>query len=232
MTCTDGKWNKQVTCEPVDCGVPDQYHVYPATFNCSEGTTFGKKCSFTCRPPALLKGIGQCLCSDLGIAAQLTQTVPGNICYYCCCFRIIHDILSMKNYETLWEGLFILEVKFLCISLSPSFDLSLITAGQAVMTVNIASIQPKHGKVMGINQIELSHLLSHVFSVFCVCLPSMPPPCIWKGRRLKSPMSQWHSPPSLFFLIHPSPLSFSTLILLYLWPFSPPRLGLSTLFFS
>ncbi|NWW05014.1 PAPP1 protein, partial [Oreocharis arfaki] len=56
MTCMDGKWNKQVTCEPVDCGVPDQYHVYPATFNCSEGTTFGKKCSFTCRPPALLKG--------------------------------------------------------------------------------------------------------------------------------------------------------------------------------
>ncbi|NXO38739.1 PAPP1 protein, partial [Locustella ochotensis] len=56
MTCVDGKWNKQVTCEPVDCGVPDQYHVYPATFNCSEGTTFGKKCSFTCRPPALLKG--------------------------------------------------------------------------------------------------------------------------------------------------------------------------------
>uniref|UniRef100_A0A8C9EY94 Pappalysin-1 n=1 Tax=Pavo cristatus TaxID=9049 RepID=A0A8C9EY94_PAVCR len=56
MTCTDGKWSKQVTCEPVDCGVPDQYHVYPATFNCSEGTTFGKKCSFTCRPPALLKG--------------------------------------------------------------------------------------------------------------------------------------------------------------------------------
>ncbi|XP_024053611.1 pappalysin-1 isoform X2 [Terrapene carolina triunguis] len=56
MTCTDGKWNKQVACEPVDCGIPDQYHVYPATFNCSEGTTFGKKCSFSCRPPALLKG--------------------------------------------------------------------------------------------------------------------------------------------------------------------------------
>ncbi|XP_075762103.1 pappalysin-1 isoform X1 [Pelodiscus sinensis] len=56
MTCTDGKWNKQVACEPVDCGIPDQYHVYPATFNCSEGTTFGTKCSFSCRPPALLKG--------------------------------------------------------------------------------------------------------------------------------------------------------------------------------
>ncbi|XP_042715627.2 pappalysin-1 isoform X2 [Chrysemys picta bellii] len=56
MICMDGKWNKQVACEPVDCGIPDQYHVYPATFNCSEGTTFGKKCTFSCRPPALLKG--------------------------------------------------------------------------------------------------------------------------------------------------------------------------------
>jgi len=199
MTCADGKWNKQVTCEPVDCGVPDQYHVYPATFNCSDGTTFGKKCSFACRPPALLKGIRGCLRSDLGIAAQPAQAVPSNICYYCCCFRIIRDILSMKNYETLWEGLFMLEVKFLCISLLPSLDPSLITASQAVMTVNIASIQPKHGKVMGINQTELSHLLSHAFSVFCVCLPCMPPLCIWKGRRrLISPMSQWHSPHHCF----------------------------------
>ncbi|XP_025020340.1 pappalysin-1 isoform X2 [Python bivittatus] len=56
MTCIDGKWNKQVSCEPIDCRIPDQYHVYPATFNCSEGTTFGKKCSFTCNPPAQLKG--------------------------------------------------------------------------------------------------------------------------------------------------------------------------------
>lgn len=193
MTCTDGKWNKQVTCEPVDCGVPDQYHVYPATFNCSEGTTFGKKCSFTCRPPALLKGIGGC--RDLGTAAPLTRAAPCNICFCCCCFRIIHDILSMKNYESLWESLFILGVKFLCISLLPSCDLSLITYGQAVMTVNIASIQPKHGRVMGINQIELSHLLSHAFCFLSVSLP-----CIWKDRRrLKSPISQLHSPPSLSF---------------------------------
>ncbi|XP_007474796.2 pappalysin-1 isoform X1 [Monodelphis domestica] len=56
VTCTEGKWNKQVSCEPVDCGIPDQYHVYPATFSCLEGTTFGKKCSFQCRPPAQLKG--------------------------------------------------------------------------------------------------------------------------------------------------------------------------------
>ncbi|XP_074067840.1 pappalysin-1 isoform X2 [Macrotis lagotis] len=56
VTCTEGKWNKQVSCEPVDCGIPDQYHVYPASFSCLEGTTFGKKCSFQCRPPAQLKG--------------------------------------------------------------------------------------------------------------------------------------------------------------------------------
>lgn len=56
VTCTEGKWNKQVACEPVDCGVPDQHHVYAASFSCLEGTTFGSKCSFQCRHPAQLKG--------------------------------------------------------------------------------------------------------------------------------------------------------------------------------
>lgn len=56
MTCTEGKWNKQVACEPVDCGIPDQHHVYAASFSCLEGTTFGSKCSFQCRHPAQLKG--------------------------------------------------------------------------------------------------------------------------------------------------------------------------------
>lgn len=58
VTCTEGKWNKQVACEPVDCGVPDQHHVYAASFSCLEGTTFGSKCSFQCRHPAQLKGRG------------------------------------------------------------------------------------------------------------------------------------------------------------------------------
>lgn len=118
------------------------------------------------------------------------------------------------------EGLFVLEVKFLCISVLPWFDLSLIAAGRAVMTGNIASIQPKHGKVMGINRIELSHLLSHALSISAVCLLSMPPPGIWKAkRRMKIPTSQWHRPPLLCFLIHhhtsPFPHSFcSTLTFL------------------
>lgn len=57
VTCTEGKWNKQVACEPVDCGIPDQHHVYAASFSCLEGTTFGSKCSFQCRHPAQLKGM-------------------------------------------------------------------------------------------------------------------------------------------------------------------------------
>lgn len=56
VTCTEGKWSKQVACEPVDCGAPDQHHVYAASFSCLEGTTFGSKCSFQCRHPAQLKG--------------------------------------------------------------------------------------------------------------------------------------------------------------------------------
>lgn len=56
VTCTEGKWNKQVACEPVDCGVPDHHHVYAASFSCPEGTTFGRRCSFQCRHPAQLKG--------------------------------------------------------------------------------------------------------------------------------------------------------------------------------
>ncbi|ERE84483.1 pappalysin-1, partial [Cricetulus griseus] len=68
VTCTEGKWNKQVTCEPVDCGVPDQHHVYAASFSCPEGTTFGKRCSFQCRHPAQLKGNNSILtCMEDGL---------------------------------------------------------------------------------------------------------------------------------------------------------------------
>uniref|UniRef100_A0AAR2JEU4 Sushi domain-containing protein n=1 Tax=Pygocentrus nattereri TaxID=42514 RepID=A0AAR2JEU4_PYGNA len=52
LTCADGKWNKQVSCEPVDCGRPDKYHVHPAVFQFSEGTTYGKRCTFQSDPCA------------------------------------------------------------------------------------------------------------------------------------------------------------------------------------
>ncbi|XP_055515713.1 pappalysin-1-like [Leucoraja erinacea] len=80
VTCTDGKWNQHVPCEPVDCGIPDQYHVYPATFSCPEGTTFGKRCSFQCRPPAELRGTNNTLdCLGDGL-----WSFPESICELLC----------------------------------------------------------------------------------------------------------------------------------------------------
>nr|XP_023665369.1 pappalysin-1-like isoform X1 [Paramormyrops kingsleyae] len=68
ITCADGKWNKQVTCEPVDCGRPDKYHVHPAVFHFPEGTTYGKRCTFQCKEPAQLVGSNNTLtCMEDGM---------------------------------------------------------------------------------------------------------------------------------------------------------------------
>ncbi|XP_023816397.1 pappalysin-1 isoform X1 [Oryzias latipes] len=68
ITCANGKWNKQVSCEPVDCGLPDKYHVYPAHFSFPEGTTYGKKSTFQCREPAQLLGTNNTLtCLEDGL---------------------------------------------------------------------------------------------------------------------------------------------------------------------
>ncbi|XP_015222644.2 pregnancy-associated plasma protein A, pappalysin 1a [Lepisosteus oculatus] len=68
ITCADGKWNKQVSCEPVDCGKPDKYHVHPAIFHFPDGTTYGKKCTFQCKEPAQLVGMNNTLtCMEDGL---------------------------------------------------------------------------------------------------------------------------------------------------------------------
>ncbi|MEQ2267752.1 hypothetical protein XENORESO_010061 [Xenotaenia resolanae] len=56
LECFLGSWDRVVSCEPLDCGLPDQSHVYHAIFSCPWGTTFAKQCSFTCGPPAILQG--------------------------------------------------------------------------------------------------------------------------------------------------------------------------------
>lgn len=63
ITCANGKWTKQVSCEPVDCGLPDKYHVHPAQFIFPEGTTYGKRSTFHCREPAQLVGESQRACT-------------------------------------------------------------------------------------------------------------------------------------------------------------------------
>lgn len=45
-----------MSCVAVDCGVPDPSLVNYATFSCSEGTTFLKRCAVSCVPPAKLQG--------------------------------------------------------------------------------------------------------------------------------------------------------------------------------
>ncbi|XP_064197731.1 pappalysin-2 [Anguilla rostrata] len=57
LECVHGAWDRVLTCHPIDCGFPDQSHIYFASFSCPDGTTFGKKCSFTCRTPAKLQGV-------------------------------------------------------------------------------------------------------------------------------------------------------------------------------
>ncbi|KAM6918678.1 pappalysin-2 [Xenentodon cancila] len=56
LECFHGSWDRVVSCQPVDCGPPDQSHVFHALFSCPGGTTFGKQCSFTCGSPAILQG--------------------------------------------------------------------------------------------------------------------------------------------------------------------------------
>lgn len=53
LVCEDGGWKgPTVLCKPVDCRTPLIAHADPM---CVEGTTFGKTCSFKCRPPARFK---------------------------------------------------------------------------------------------------------------------------------------------------------------------------------
>nr|XP_046265023.1 pappalysin-2 [Scatophagus argus] len=56
LECFHGSWDRVVSCQPVDCGLPDQSYIYHAIFSCPWGTTFGKQCSFTCGSPAILQG--------------------------------------------------------------------------------------------------------------------------------------------------------------------------------
>lgn len=56
LECFHGSWDRVISCQPVDCGLPDPSYIYHAIFSCPGGTTFGKECSFTCGSPAILQG--------------------------------------------------------------------------------------------------------------------------------------------------------------------------------
>lgn len=56
LSCVSGVWDRVVSCEPVDCGLPDNSHVSFASFTCPWGTTFGKQCNFSCKSSFTLQG--------------------------------------------------------------------------------------------------------------------------------------------------------------------------------
>ncbi len=64
VVCAGGVWvGNDLRCVPVNCGLPDiQY----ARMDCPDGTNFGSRCKFDCRPPA--KRIGN---SDISLQSLI-----------------------------------------------------------------------------------------------------------------------------------------------------------------
>ncbi|XP_030920004.1 pappalysin-2 [Geospiza fortis] len=110
LTCSWGQWDRSVTCDPVDCHVPDQSLVYYAEFSCPLGTTYLQRCSFSCIPPAKLQGTNQWLtCLEDGL-----WSLPEAFCKLECeappavanakllvprCLQGSHDVGSVCRYK-------------------------------------------------------------------------------------------------------------------------------------
>ncbi|XP_059840833.1 pappalysin-2-like [Hypanus sabinus] len=110
LICKHGKWDGAVTCEPIDCGIPDQSHVYHASFFCPEGTTFGSQCIFSCNPPAILQGNNFSLkCMEDGlwslpeayckVECHAPPPVPNARLLVPRCLQGAHDIGSICRYK-------------------------------------------------------------------------------------------------------------------------------------
>ncbi|XP_032016801.1 pappalysin-2 [Hylobates moloch] len=110
LTCSSGHWDQNVSCLPVDCGVPDPSLVNYANFSCSEGTNFLKRCSISCVPPAKLQGLSPWLtCLEDGL-----WSLPEVYCKLECdappvilnanlllphCLQDNHDVGTICKYE-------------------------------------------------------------------------------------------------------------------------------------
>ncbi|MBN3302637.1 PAPP1 protein, partial [Amia calva] len=106
ITCADGKWNKQVTCEPVDCGKPDKYHVHPAVFRFPEGTTYGRRCTFQCKEPAQLIDSNSRLDEWLVNQIPSGSSLPFAESDMYCCVLGSHIVNRMRNATGLKVGSF------------------------------------------------------------------------------------------------------------------------------
>ncbi|KAM6989526.1 LOW QUALITY PROTEIN: pappalysin-2 [Tautogolabrus adspersus] len=110
LECYHGSWDRVVSCQPVDCGLPDQSHVYHAIFSCPWGTSFGKQCSFTCGAPAILQGDSDRLvCLEDGlwsfpeayckIECSEAPNIPNAKLLSANCLASGHDVGSVCRYK-------------------------------------------------------------------------------------------------------------------------------------
>ncbi|TNM97688.1 hypothetical protein fugu_013934 [Takifugu bimaculatus] len=110
LECLHGSWDRIVSCQPTDCGFPDQSYVYHALFSCPSGTTFGKQCSFTCQPPSILQGVNNRLvCLEDGlwsfpeayckIECPEVQNIPNAKLLSADCLTSGHNVGSVCRYK-------------------------------------------------------------------------------------------------------------------------------------
>nr|XP_019955585.1 PREDICTED: pappalysin-2 [Paralichthys olivaceus] len=110
LECFHGSWDRIVSCQPVDCGLPDESHIYHAIFSCTWGTTFGKQCSFTCGSPSILQGDSDRLvCLDDGlwsfpeayckIECPEVPKIPNSKLLTADCQASGHDVGSVCRYK-------------------------------------------------------------------------------------------------------------------------------------
>ncbi|XP_012500097.1 PREDICTED: pappalysin-2 [Propithecus coquereli] len=110
LTCSSGHWDRDVSCMPLDCGVPDPSLVNYATFSCSEGTGFLKRCSVSCVPPAKLQGLSPWLtCLEDGLwslpevycklECDVPPVIPNANLLLPHCLRGNHDVGTVCRYE-------------------------------------------------------------------------------------------------------------------------------------
>ncbi|XP_045403248.1 pappalysin-2 isoform X1 [Lemur catta] len=110
LTCSAGHWDRDVSCMPLDCGVPDPSLVNYATFSCAEGTDFLKRCSISCVPPAKLQGLSPWLtCLEDGLwslpevycklECGVPPIIPNANLLLPHCLRGNHDVGTVCRYE-------------------------------------------------------------------------------------------------------------------------------------
>ncbi|EHB09018.1 Pappalysin-2 [Heterocephalus glaber] len=110
LTCSAGLWDRDVSCMPVDCGIPDPTLVNYANFSCSEGTDFLKRCSISCVPPAKLQGLSPWLtCLEDGmwslpevyckLECDTPPAIPNANLLLPDCVQGSHDVGTICRYE-------------------------------------------------------------------------------------------------------------------------------------